>query len=58
MKSKVRKTGGAYRRKVRALSLHAKPGKDRTKQNKQITPSKEIEIQVKMRGLKNESNNV
>ena len=31
MKSKARKTGGAYRRKQRALSLHAKPGKDRSK---------------------------
>lgn len=31
MKSKQRKTGGAYRRKQRAISLHAKPGKDRSK---------------------------
>ena len=54
MKSNGRKTGGAYRRKQRALSLHAKQGKDRSKANKQVTPSREIELQVKMRGLKNE----
>lgn len=36
MKSKGRKTGGAYRRKQRAISLHAKQGKDRTKQNRKV----------------------
>ena len=53
MKSKQRKTGGAYRRKQRAISLHAKPGKDRSKANKLNTPGREIEIQVKIRGLEN-----
>lgn len=57
MKSKQRKTGGAYRRKQRAISLHAKAGKDRTKANKQNTDSREIEIQVKIRGLENGKQN-
>ena len=57
MKSKQRKTGGAYRRKQRAMSLHAKPGKDRTKAKKQNTPGREIEIQVKIRGLENAKQN-
>ena len=54
MKSNGRKTGGAYRRKKQMMNLHAKPGKDRSKQNKPITPGREIELQVKMRGIKNE----
>lgn len=36
MKSTKRKTGGAYRLKTRAVSLHAKAGKDRSKARKQV----------------------
>lgn len=39
MNSNKRKSGGAYRRKKQMLSLHAKKGKDRTKQKKQTTPA-------------------
>ena len=49
MKSKSRKVGGAYRRKQRAMSLHAKQGKDRTRQNRQ---DRSFEEKVKLRGLK------
>lgn len=35
MKSKARKTGGAYRRKKTMSSLHAKQGKNRAKAKKQ-----------------------
>ena len=34
MRSTKRKTGGAYRLKTRAVSLHAKAGKDRSKSRK------------------------
>lgn len=52
MKSKSRKVGGAYRRKQRALSLHAKQGKDRTRQNRR---DRSLEEKVKLRGLKIET---
>lgn len=35
-KSNRRKTGGAYRLKTRAVSLHAKAGKDRSKSRKRV----------------------
>ena len=49
MKSKNRKVGGRYRRKQRAISLHAKQGKDRTRQNRQ---DRSLEEKVKLRGLR------
>ena len=49
MKSAKRKMGGAWRRKKRALSLHAKQGKDRSRQNRQ---DRSLEEKVKIRGLK------
>ncbi|MBR6608809.1 MAG: hypothetical protein IKK99_01175 [Oscillospiraceae bacterium] len=52
MKSKQRKTGGAYRRMKRAISLHAKPGKDRKKQ----TAGAKIEAVVKERAIKEHNN--
>ena len=48
MKSAKRKMGGAWRRKKRALSLHAKQGKDRSRQNKQ---DRQLEYKVKLRGF-------
>lgn len=51
MKSNKRKIGGAYRRRKRAISLHAKAGKDRSKSTSQATVGRQIEIQVKLRGL-------
>lgn len=35
MKSRARKTGGAFRRKQQMMSLHTKKGKDRSKQKGQ-----------------------
>lgn len=52
MKSKSRKVGGVYRRKQRAMSLHAKQGKDRTRQNRQ---DRSLEEKVKLRGLRIEN---
>ena len=52
MKSKRRKTGGAYRNAKLLTSLHAKQGKDRTRQNRQ---DRQAEYIVKMRGLKIET---
>ena len=49
MKSKTRKVGGAYRRKQRAIFLHAKQGKDRTRQNRQ---DRSLEEKIKLRGLR------
>lgn len=49
MKSKRRKTGGAYRNAKLLTSLHAKQGKDRSRQNRQDRLTENI---VKMRGLK------
>ena len=48
MKSAKRKMGGAWRRKKRALSLHAKQGKDRSRQNRQ---DRQLEYKVKLRGF-------
>lgn len=48
MKSAKRKMGGAWRRKKRALSLHAKQGKDRSRQNRQ---DRSLEEKVKLRGF-------
>ena len=48
MKSTKRKTGGAYRRMKRAISLHAKQGKDRSRQNRQ---DRSLEEKVKLRGF-------
>lgn len=39
MKSKGRKTGGAYRRMKKAISLHTKKGKDRSKQKGKVKPN-------------------
>ena len=52
MKSKGRKVGGRYRRKQRVMSLHAKQGKDRTRQNRQ---DRSLEEKVKLRGLRIET---
>ena len=52
MKSKSRKVGGAYRRKQRVLSLHAKPGKDRSRQNRR---DRSLEEKTKLRGLRIET---
>ena len=52
MKSNKRKTGGSWRRKQAMISLHAKPGKDRTKQ----TTGAKIEAVVKERAIKEHSN--
>ncbi len=43
MKNKQRKTGGAYRRKQQMMTLHAKPGKDRTKSRKNGNAGKKTE---------------
>lgn len=49
MKAAKRKMGGAWRRKKRALSLHAKQGKDRSRQNRQ---DRQIEYIAKLRGFR------
>lgn len=49
MKSKRRKTGGAYRNAKLLTSLHAKQGKDRSRQNK---ADRQLEYKVKLRGLR------
>ncbi len=49
MKSKRRKTGGAYRNAKLLKSLHAKQGKDRTRQNRQ---DRSLEEKIKLRGLR------
>lgn len=51
MKSNKRKTGGSWRRKQMKLSLHAKPGKDRTKQ----TTGAKIEAVVNGRAINNKT---
>ena len=48
MKSKGRKRGGAYRNAKMLNSLHAKQGKDRTRQNRQ---DRQAEYELKLRGL-------
>ena len=49
MKSRKRKVGGRYRNAQMLKSLHAKQGKDRTRQNRQ---DRSLEEKVKLRGLK------
>lgn len=49
MKSKRRKTGGAYRNAKLLTSLHAKQGKDRSRQNRS---DRQLEYKVKLRGLR------
>ena len=64
MKSNKRKTGGAYRRKKQMIRRHAKPGKDRKRQNRRQPvgkidrlptipqrPKFDIETWLKMQGL-------
>ena len=48
MKSKGRKVGGRYRNAKLLTSLHAKRGKDRTRQNRQ---DRSLEMKIKLRGL-------
>lgn len=48
MNSNKRKAGGSWRRKQQMLSLHAKTGKDRSKQ----TTGAKIEAVVKQRAIK------
>ena len=48
MKSRKRKTGGPYRNAKMLNSLHAKRGKDRTRQNRQ---DRSLEMKIKLRGL-------
>lgn len=52
MKSKGRKRGGAYRNAKLLTSLHAKQGKDRSRQNRQ---DRQLEYKIKLRGLKIET---
>lgn len=52
MKSKGRKKGGAYRNAKLLTTLHAKQGKDRTRQNRR---DRSLEEKVKLRGLKIET---
>ena len=52
MKSKGRKVGGRYRNAKLLTSLHAKQGKDRTRQNRQ---DRSLEEKVKLRGLRIET---
>lgn len=52
MKSKRRKTGGAYRNAKLLTSLHAKQGKDRSRQNRS---DRRLEEKVKLRGLRIET---
>lgn len=49
MKSKGRKVGRRYRNAKLLTSLHAKQGKDRTRQNRQ---DRQMEEKIKLRGLK------
>ena len=49
MKSKGRKVGRRYRNAKMLATLHAKQGKDRSRQNRQDRQTENI---VKMRGLK------
>ena len=49
MKSKGRKVGRRYRNAKMLTSLHAKQGKDRTRQNRQ---DRQMEEKIKLRGLK------
>lgn len=52
-KSNKRKAGGSWRRKQQMLSLHAKAGKDRNKQNAtHLTKGAQIEVVVKSRAIK------
>ena len=52
MKSKRRKTGGPYRNAKLLTSLHAKQGKDRSRQNRS---DRQLEEKVKLRGLRIET---
>ena len=52
MKSKGRKVGGRYRNAKLLTSLHAKQGKDRSRQNRS---DRQLEEKVKLRGLKIET---
>lgn len=52
MKSKRRKTGGPYRNAKLLTSLHAKQGKDRSRQNRR---DKSLEEKTKLRGLRIET---
>ena len=52
MKSKGRKVGGRYRNAKLLTSLHAKQGKDRSRQNKS---DRRLEEKVKLRGLRIET---
>ncbi|MBR5873164.1 MAG: hypothetical protein IKY90_00340 [Oscillospiraceae bacterium] len=49
MKSKGRKVGRRYRNAKLLTTLHAKQGKDRSRQNRQ---DRQMEEKVKLRGLK------
>ena len=49
MKSRKRKVGRRYRNAKLLTSLHAKQGKDRTRQNRQ---DRQMEEKIKLRGLK------
>ena len=52
MKSKRRKTGGPYRNAKLLTSLHAKQGKDRSRQNRR---DRSLEEKAKLRGLRIET---
>ncbi len=52
MKSKGRKVGGRYRNAKLLTSLHAKQGKDRSRQNRS---DRRLEEKVKLRGLRIET---
>lgn len=52
MKSKGRKVGGRYRNAKLLKSLHAKPGKDRSRQNRR---DRSLEEKAKLRGLRIET---
>jgi len=52
MKSKGRKVGGRYRNAKLLTSLHAKQGKDRSRQNRS---DRQMEEKVKLRGLRIET---
>lgn len=52
MKSKGRKVGGQYRNAKLLTSLHAKQGKDRSRQNRS---DRRLEEKVKLRGLRIET---
>lgn len=52
MKSKRRKVGGRYRNAKMLKSLHAKQGKDRSRQNR---ADRQLEYKIKLRGLKIET---